>query len=196
MSKKGIDVSSNNGVVDFNKVKQAGYDFVIIRCGYGNDESSQDDKQYKNNIQKCEELNIPYGVYIYSYAVDLKHAKSEVNHVIRLLRGKHPQYGIWFDVEDADGYKSKRNVTEQMYKDITYEFCSQMKNKGYKVGIYANIYWLTDILDDTRLDIFPKWVAQWGNKCDYEKDYVMWQYSDSGKINGIQTNVDLDYYYR
>ncbi len=191
----GIDVSQHNGTIDWAKVKDQ-IDFAIIRCGYGEDNTAQDDTMYYRNITECEKYGIPYGVYIYSYAIDLNKAKSEVNHVIRLLRGKKPAYGIWFDMEDADGYKSRYNVSDQMCRDITYTFCSTMKNQGYNVGFYANLNWLTGILDDARLDQFPKWVAQWNTSCDYKKDYVMWQYTSSGTVDGITGRVDMDYYYR
>lgn len=192
---RGIDVSEHNGTIDWEKVKNE-IDFAIIRCGYGEDVISQDDKTYLRNVMECERLGIPYGVYIYSYAINLDKAKSEVNHVIRLLKNRKPEYGIWFDMEDADNYKSKYGVTDQMCRDITYTFCSTMKSKGYNVGIYANYDWFTNILDDERLDQYPKWVAQWGDKCDYQKEYVIWQYSNSGNVSGISGRVDLDYYYR
>ncbi len=192
---RGIDVSEHNGTIDWEKVKNE-IDFAIIRCGYGVDVISQDDKMYLRNVMECERLGIPYGVYIYSYAINLEKAKSEVNHVIRLLKNRKPEYGIWFDMEDADGYKSRYEVTDQMCRDITYTFCSTMKDKGYNVGIYANYNWFTNILDDERLDQYPKWVAQWGDKCDYKKEYVMWQYTDSGSVSGISGRVDMDYYYR
>ena len=87
MSKKGIDVSKNNGTVDWNAVKKAGVgDFAIIRCGYGSDFTNQDDKQFLLNIRKCEELGIPYGIYLYSYALNTNVARSEANHVLRLRR--------------------------------------------------------------------------------------------------------------
>ena len=192
---RGIDVSEHNGTIDWEKVKNE-VDFAIIRCGYGEDTISQDDKTYLRNVMECERLGIPYGVYIYSYAINLDKAKSEVNHVIRLLKNKKPEYGIWFDMEDADGYKSRHNVSDQMCRDITYTFCSIMKSKGYNVGIYANYNWFTNILNDERLDQYPKWVAQWGDKCDYKKEYVMWQYTNSGNVSGISGRVDMDYYYR
>ncbi len=191
----GIDVSEHNKTINWEKVKKQ-VDFAIIRCGYGVDDAAQDDKMFYRNVAECEKYGIPYGVYIYSYATDLDKAKSEVNHVIRLLRGSKPTYGIWFDMEDADGYKSRYNVSDQMCRDITYTFCSIMKSRGYNVGIYANLNWLNGKLNDSRLDQFPKWVAQWSNKCDYNKPYVMWQYTSSGTVDGITGRVDMDYYYR
>lgn len=187
MNQKGIDVSSNNGVVDFSKVKKDGYDFVIIRCGYGNDEVSQDDKQYKNNIKKCEELNIPYGVYLYSYALNIKEAKSEANHALRLLKevGPNFKYGIWFDMEDADGYKKRNGMpSNSSLVDICYTFLSILESKGYYTGIYASLSWLNNQLNSSKLDKFDKWVAQWGSKCTYKKPYSIWQYTNNLDING------------
>ena len=187
MSKKGIDVSSNNGVVDFNKVKQAGYDFVIIRCGYGNDETNQDDKQYKNNIQKCEELNIPYGVYLYSYALNNNEAKSEANHALRLLKevGPNFKYGVWFDMEDADGYKKRNGMpSNSSLVDICYTFCSILESKGYYTGIYASLSWLNNQLNSSKLERFDKWVAQWSSKCTYNKSYSIWQNTNKLNIDG------------
>ena len=89
MALKGIDVSYAQGKIDWKKVKDAGIQFALIRCGFGNDLKSQDDKQFEANVKGCEENGIPWGLYLYSYAIDLK-AESEVQHVLRLLKGKVP----------------------------------------------------------------------------------------------------------
>ena len=81
---KGIDVSYHQGIIDGGKVKQTDIEFVLIRCGYGDDDIGQDDKYFKQNIQGCSENNIQYGIYIYSHAINTEMAKSEVNHVLRL----------------------------------------------------------------------------------------------------------------
>ena len=89
-NKKGVDISSNNGKVSIEKIKDAGYDFVMIRCGYGSDLAVQDDSQFENNVRKCEAAGVPWGAYLYSYAVNTDDAKSEARHVIRLLKNKKP----------------------------------------------------------------------------------------------------------
>lgn len=84
---KGIDVSYSQGIINWGKVK-GNVDFAIIRCGYGNDTPSQDDKQFLANVKGCEDNGIPWGTYLYSYATNLDEAESEVKHVLRLLKGE------------------------------------------------------------------------------------------------------------
>ena len=195
---RGIDISEHQGVIDWEKVKNE-VDFVIIRCGYGVNDITQDDDMFIRNVSECKRLGIPYGVYIYSYAVDTDKAKSEAEHVRRLLvqAGDYttPEYGIWFDME-SDSYKAPYNVSNETYVAIAHTFISEMNRFGYNnIGIYANLTWLNSILNDESLDQYPKWVAQWGDKCTYEKDYIMWQYTSDGSVNGISGRVDMDYYY-
>lgn len=192
----GIDVSHHNGKIDWEEVKKSGIGFAIIRVGYGQDIQSQDDKMFKYNISECERLGIPYGVYLYSYALNVEHAKSEADHVLRLINGHNPEYGIWYDLEDDD-YKIQNGMpSNETFVDIAETFCEIIKSKGYNnVGIYGNIYWLNYIINSSRLDKYNKWVAQWSDKCTYEKNYIMWQYTDSGKVGGIEGNVDLNIYY-
>ena len=193
----GIDVSKHNGKIDWEKAKNSGIDFAIIRVGYGQDIESQDDPLFEYNISECERLGIPYGVYIYSYALNVKDASSEADHVLRLIKGHNPEFGIWYDLEDADGYKQNNGMpNNETFVEIAVTFCEKIKANGYeKVGIYANLDWLTTRLNSSKLDKYDKWVAQWGDECTYEKDYVMWQYTDSGKVDGITGNVDMNIYY-
>ena len=96
----GVDISQFNGDVDIGALKGK-VDFVIIRCGYGSDYASQDDVQYQANVRKCEAAAMPYGVYLYSYARNTDMARSEARHTLRLLQGRRPLYGVWYDVEDV-----------------------------------------------------------------------------------------------
>ena len=184
--KRGVDVSSYNGDVDYNALRNAGVEFVIIRCGIGNDEYSQDDTQYINNVRKCEELGIPYGIYLYSYALNLDEARSEAEHALRLAQycGDNFKLGIWIDMEDADGYKSRHGMpSNEMLQNICYEFCSIVEDYGYYAGIYANLYWFNTKLNGDKLDRFDKWVAQWADECTYQKKYSMWQYTSDFIVN-------------
>ena len=185
--KKGVDVSANNGTVDWNNIKNNGYEFAIIRCGYGSDIASQDDKQYINNVKKCEELGIPYGIYLYSYALNINSANSEAEHVLRLLKqvGNNFKLGVWFDMEDADGYKKKHGMpSNSTLVDICYTFCDKLKKAGYYTGIYASLSWFNNQLNSTKLDSFDKWVAQWNSRCTYNRPYSLWQYTSDAIING------------
>lgn len=194
---QGIDVSKHNGTIDWQAVKNSGIDFAIIRCGYGQNIESQDDAKFEYNVSECERLGIPYGVYLYSYALDTNNASSEADHVLRLLNGRKPQYGIWLDIEDDEYYTKYGFPTNEMFTNIVIEFCEKMKANGYdNVGIYSNLTWFNNRLNDSRLDKYDKWVAQWSSQCTYNKPYTMWQYSNKGQIDGITGDVDLDICYK
>ncbi|MBR0466879.1 MAG: glycoside hydrolase family 25 protein [Clostridia bacterium] len=199
---KGIDVSDNNGKINWAAVKAAGVDFAILRIGYGNDDVGQDDKRFEENVAGCEANGIPWGAYIYSYAMSEAEAKSEAAHMLRRLKGKKPSYPVCFDMEDADGYKAKRGgLSKEKAVTICETFLDTVEDSGYYVALYASLSWLTGILNDSRLDRFDKWVAQWNTVCDYQKSYGMWQYGgstnyiESPYINGISGAVDKDYAY-
>ena len=145
---KGVDTSSNNGNIDLAKVKKAGYSFVMIRCGYGDDIKSQDDGQFEATVKKAEKLGMPWGVYIYSYATSIAEAKSEVAHVKRLLKGKKPTLPVAFDMEDADGYKSRHGAMKKsLITDICKTFLSEIKKAGYYPMLYTSLSWLGTYVD-------------------------------------------------
>ncbi len=202
----GIDISAHN-VIDWDKLATAGVDFVIIRLGYGNNDINQDDSQFHTNVAKCEEYNIPYGLYIYSYALNTSDASSEADHTLRLLAGvgSNFQLGVWFDMEDADGYKARHGMpSHSTLVDICYTYATKMEANGYKAGIYASLTWLNDQLNSSKLDSFAKWVAQWPNwthptystarssSSTYTKPYKIWQFCSDGLLYGITGNVDLN----
>ena len=111
----GVDVSSYNGVIDWNKAKASGIDFAIIRIGFGDDDTKQDDARAIANMNGCEAADVPYGVYIYSYAISEGEVDSEIAHTLRMINGHYPALGVWFDMEDADGYKSRHNYNPYTY---------------------------------------------------------------------------------
>ena len=188
---RGIDVSRHNGNIDWTQVKNSGMvDFVIIRCGYGDDYQDQDDEKWLEYTTACERLGIPYGVYLYSYATNLKHAQSEAAHAIRLLQGRHPSMPIYLDMEDA----STQNLGRQMLSDIADTFCDALQEEGYDVGVYSSLYWWNNLINTSVFDnpSWSKWIAQWSAQCDYTKEYDMWQYSDKGQIPGIPGDTDLN----
>ena len=187
---KGIDVSSFQKEIDWQKVADSDVSYAIIRCGYGNDEISQDDSYWKYNADECTRLGIPFGVYIYSYAMNVEEAKSEAEHVLRLVEGYDLSYPIYFDLED-EKYTGK--LTNKEIADIAEVFCDTVEAAGYDVGIYANLYWFNNKLTDSRFDQWPKWIAQYNSQCDYRGEYTMWQCTSSGIVDGIEGTVDLNF---
>ena len=176
-----IDVSSHDGLIDWNRIEEH-VECVIIRIGYGNDIEGQDDKQAIHNMNECERLGIPYGVYIYSYALTSDEVTSEINHTLRMLQGRSPVRGVWFDMEDADGYKESNGL--DVYKDgeLLTDFCIQfieaMDKEGYTTGVYANYNYYKNVLNLERLANtrgFNMWLAHWGIE-EPGMDCMMWQF--------------------
>ena len=128
MQKKGVDISEHNGSVDFQALKNAGVQFAIIRLGYGSDYVSQDDSRFSENVRKAETAGMPWGAYLYSYAKTAAMAQSEAQHALRLLNGKKPAYGVWFDVEDSQIANADLAATCQT-------FCGAMEAAGVYAGI-------------------------------------------------------------
>lgn len=186
VSATGIDISEFNGDVDIAAMKGQ-VDFVIIRCGYGSDFVNQDDSQYEANVRKCEAAGLPYGVYLYSYAQNTDMARSEAAHTLRLLRGKRPLYGVWYDVED-----SSLPAGEAIIENCA-AYCQAIEDAGFYCGIYSFLYWWQTRLSSPRLDRFDRWIAQWDDTLDFDGPYGMWQYTNSGVINGKRFDKDRAY---
>lgn len=191
--KKGIDVSRFQGDVDWKRVKKTDVDFAIIRCGYGDDMESQDDPYWLKNAEACVKENIPFGVYIYSYAINSEQAKSEAEHVLRLVKGYKLRYPIYIDIEDD----TQSSLSETQLADIAETFCGIIQKEGYDVGVYANKYWWENKLISSVFDnnSWHKWVAQYNSVCTYEKKYTMWQCADNGSVDGINGGVDINFWF-
>ena len=189
--KKGIDVSEWQGKINWEKVKNY-IDFVIIRCGYAMNYKKQDDIEFERNIKECERLNIPYGIYLMSYANSIGKAKSEAKHILRLTKGHNPSLGLWYDIEDNN---TSGSVSKETLANIIKTFCNNIKKAGYKVGIYANLNWFENKISKEIQKDYLIWVAQYNSKCEYEGKYAIWQYTSIAKVEGINTNVDMNYLY-
>ena len=174
-TKRGIDVSSHNGQVDWAKAKAAGLDFAILRCGWGVDRASQDDSTFARNVSECDRLGIPWGAYLYSYAMNIEEAKSEAEHIKRLLKGKRPLYPVIIDMEDADGYKAQRGGnTRQMNTDIIKTVCHALEGAGYYAMWYANRDWCINYINTDQLSNFDFWYARPGLD-EPDKPCGIWQ---------------------
>ena len=192
---KGIDVSSYQGTIDWSKVKKDGCEFAIIRLGIGDNITSQDDLQLQNNIKGCQENGIPYSFYLVSYAkrtTGNESVESEIEHTKRLIQGTNP-FAIFYDMEiENTTYLGKDTLI-----NFAIQYCDYFKNLGYNVGVYANKNWFTNYLNYDLLKSkgYKIWLAHYGvNQPGLECD--LWQYSDKGNVNGINTNTtDLNIMY-
>lgn len=184
-TKKVIDVSYHNGTIDWDKVKTAGIDGAIIRCGFGSDIASQDDKQWKRNADECTRLGIPFGTYLYSYAKTDAQAKSEAEHVLRLIKGYKLSYPVYYDLEEP-GTQSGAVGRARI-------FCEAIEAAGYWAGVYANKNWWDNYL--TGLTEYTRWVARYNDTLGMD-NVDMWQYTSDGSVSGISGRVDMNHCYK
>lgn len=182
--KKAVDISYHNGVIDFERLKNA-VDYVIIRCGYGQDMTSQDDKQWSRNVSECERLDIPYGVYFYSYAKTTSKIEGEIRHCLRLLQGHTPSLPVFFDSEEKG--------TQGAAKHNAKRFCDAMLTNGYKAGIYASKSWFENYIGETWG--YDLWIARYSNALGMN-NVDIWQYSSNGSVDGINGRCDVNRVYK
>lgn len=182
--KKAVDISEHNGIINFEELKNA-VDYVIIRCGYGQDMASQDDKQWIRNVTECERLGIPYGVYLYSYAKTTARIEGEIKHCLRLLQEHSPSLPVFFDSEE----KGTQNVAKHNAK----RFCDAMITNGYKAGIYASKSWFENYIGETWG--YDLWIARYANALGVD-NVDIWQYSSNGSVAGIDGRCDVNHVYK
>lgn len=155
----GIDISEHNGNINLAPYKGQ---FVIIRAGWGN---FTEDTKFKRNVAECKRLGIPFGVYLYSYALNVATAKQEAKALLKLIEPykKDIKVGVWFDMEDADHWKVRQGwkINQATIEPICYAFCKMVEDAGYYAGIYTASSWLGYLGDSNKR--FDKWVANWGS---------------------------------
>ncbi len=181
----GVDVSYAQGRIEWVKLKGK-IDFAIIRCGFGGDYTNQDDSQWLNNVRGCKENGIPFGVYLYSYATTPEKARSEAEHVLRLIKDIDFDLPVFLDLEE----EQIRRLGKAKILEIARTFCEIIENAGYTYGTYSNKTWFTDYLTDAWYDSKVKWLAQYYDRVTYTGRYDIWQYTSTAKFDGIRGNVD------
>lgn len=192
VSKKGIDVSTWQGNIDWKKVKADGIEFAMIRSSFGKENpEKQTDNKFHQNMQNAKAAGMPVGAYHYSYATTVKDAKKEADFFLSVIKGYQFEYPVAFDIEDA----SQMNLGKTLITDIIMAFCERVQSAGYYVSVYTNLDWINNRIDMDRVKIFDIWLAQWNDKPTYNGNFGMWQYTSTGKVNGISGNVDMDIAY-
>ena len=193
--KKYIDVSTHQGVIDWEKVKAAGVDGVIIRAGYGRNNI---DKQFVRNITECNRLGIPCGVYWFSYAYTEELAKKEAEYCLAAVKPYKLELPICFDFEYdsvANAKKQGVTVTKQLATAMVHAFCGVIEAAGYYVMNYANPDYLRNYFDDT-VGRYDLWLAWYSNAEQPTRSCGIWQYSSKGSVAGINGNVDVNHAYK
>ena len=191
---KGIDVSQHNGVINWEKVKNQ-ISYAILRLGWiGNKNNHTIDTQFERNYSECKRLNIPIGVYVYSYVNNTEAAKSGANWTLEKLKNKSLELPVYFDAEDI----TLQRLGKEINTNIIIAYNSIIEKGGYWAGVYANLNWFNNYLNKDEIKKrYTTWIAHYGvNLTKYKGQYDMLQYASNGNLNGIYGNVDMDFMYR
>lgn len=195
-ARKGVDVSKFQGNIDWNKVKNDGFDFAIIRLGYRGYESGKivTDEKFEDNIAGCNEAGIDCSVYFFTEAKNAAEGKEEAEYVLENLEGYHVELPIVIDVEQSANVNASRtkNVTKDERTDAVIAFCERIKQAGYTPMIYGNLKSMMLMTDITRLEEYDKWFAYYHFPLRFPYKFRIWQYSDTGKVDGIKGDADLN----
>lgn len=197
--KRGVDVSQHQGVIDWEKVKAAGYDFAFVRMvyrGYGSTGSLNLDKYYYQNIVNAQAAGLCVGVYVFSQAVNEEEALEEAQLVIDNLENLTLELPVVFDPElIREDTARTDHVTGEQFTKNTIAFCEKIKEAGYEPMIYSNMVWEAFLFDLEQLSDYPIWYADYEQIPQTPYKFSFWQYSESGQVDGIQGAVDLDVWF-
>lgn len=191
---KGIDVSRYQEDIDFNQVKAEGYDFVIIRVGTT---TGGKDKNFETYYENALKAGLDIGCYYYTYSTTTEEAGSEAKQVLEYIRGKSFTYPVFYDFEYPEllSYTRADENTEMINT-----FCKVIKRGGYYPGVYISNSVYNNHIDSLQIgNTWDVWVAHYldhtSDYSGYSKNFSMWQYSNQGKVAGINTDVDLNVCY-
>lgn len=190
-----IDVSTYNGDIDWDRVKEAGIDYAIIRVGYRGYETARlvKDKRFDTNMSNATAAGVKVGAYIVTQAVNTNEAVEEASFIISSCSGYNVSLPLAIDVESAgngSGRGDKISVAERTA--VINAFVQTIRGAGYSAMVYANKDWMTNRINAGGLASGSTvWLAQYRSRCTYGGSYQMWQFTESGSIPGISGNVDM-----
>ena len=193
MSYKGIDVSHYDGNINWRIVKEH-IDFAILRLGWIGNTHHELDTKFEIYYNECKREGIPIGIYVYNYCNTPERAKIGANWAVSQLKGKHIDLPVYIDMED----RSLEHLGRKTLTDICIAFNKVIQDAGYWAGVYANLNWYTNYLNkDIIKERYTTWIADYGVSEDrFEGQYDMLQYSETGRVPGISSNVDMNIMYR
>ena len=191
----GIDISAWQGEIDFDKIKKSGCEFVIIRMAFSS-KINQDltlDKYYKDNIKKAKNAGLKVGVYFYTNAASINEVKKQSKFILKNLKGIKLDLPIAYDFESWSTFNEFKLNTHDL-DNLFNTFNDEMKKNGYEAMIYSSKYYLEKVwLNEKKNKI---WLAHYTDYTNYDGDYILWQMSNTGRIDGIYGDVDIDIYYK
>lgn len=191
----GVDISGKQGIVDFEKLKGAGVDFVMIKVG-GRGYSSGNivlDSSYKDYMNGAKNAGLGIGVYFYSQAVDKDEIYEEADTLLELIKDYPIKYPVVFDMESVEGDVARTDALDVSTRtELARIFLKTIKAEGYTPMLYGDKEWLVTKLDLEKLQDYDVWLSQEADTPDYPYEYTMWQYNKSGTVSGISGTAGLN----
>lgn len=193
----GIDVSKWNGSIDWDRVRNAGITYAIIRCGYRGASTGTlvEDPYFRENMQGALNAGLKVGVYFFTQATNEVEAVEEASMAIALCRDYRVTYPVFIDTEGAGGNGRADGLDMETRTKVCQAFCQTVEDAGYTGGIYGSRNWFRTRL---RMDVLADhviWLAEYRESPVYAGNYHFWQYTSSGNVDGIEGRVDLDISY-
>lgn len=190
----GIDVSKWQEEIEWQKVKESGVEFAIIRVGYQTEYDGEYvvDPYFVQNIKGAKDAGLPVGIYFYSYAKNVEQATEQAEWVTEQLKEYEIDLPIAFDWESWTSFNTT-GMSFNTINKVANTFLETIEKNGYKGMLYGSKTYLEDIWYPTKYDT---WLAHYTNKTNYEGDYILWQMCDTGRIDGINNYVDIDIMYK
>lgn len=193
--RQGIDISRHDKKVNWQKVKKAGFDFVILRAAWRGYESGilHEDENFKKNIQGAISAGFDVGLYVFSQAINEKEAEEEANFVLDLIKDYKITLPVVFDPENI-GWEEARtdNVSGEQFTKNAIVFCSKIKETGYEPMIYANLTWQMQRFDLEQLSEYKMWYAEYSDAPQTPYHFDFWQHYSPKRVSGVQKKCDVD----
>lgn len=189
----GIDVSNHQGDIDWESVKNSGVEFVFIRIGFGHNREAKimEDEKFRQNLEGARNVGLKVGLYFYSYATEIWEAEEQANWIVKTLNGEKIDLPIVFDYETWKSFPTY-NINIVDLNKVAKRFLDILHGNGYEGMNYSSKYYLNTIWN---LSEYPTWLAHYVSKTNYDKDFKVWQFSNTGEVPGINGFVDLDVLY-
>ena len=192
----GVDVSAHQGVIDWEAVAKSGIKFAMIRLGYRGYESGKlvEDEYAQANLQGAMDAGLDVGAYFFSQALDIRETDEEIEFMLEILGERHLAMPIVLDWEIPAASARSNGMDPVTLTDIQRHFCGIMRDKGYQPMIYFNWHQSEHLYNLHDLEDYPFWLALYQDRMTYPWKVEMWQYTNSGKVPGINGPVDLNVY--
>ncbi|MCR5108202.1 MAG: glycoside hydrolase family 25 protein [Lachnospiraceae bacterium] len=196
ISHLGVDLSYHQNAINWDELENA-VDFVMLRCGYrGYSEGGLvEDEKFREYAKECNDRGIPLGVYFYTQSITVEEAVKEAEFTLDLIKDYELSYPVAYDTEyvvDETARTRVNEISDELRSEMAVAFCERIKEEGYYPMIYASENWIRRNLIADMIQEYDLWAPQYLDENDFMYDFTIWQYTESGYIPGISTEVDLD----